>query len=115
THGIRFEILSTDTDGEVFLIQTGQSSETDMGTNGINYLITGTGVDNGSDTNDYIYAFDGAFTGYVANDSPATSLSSFFTNVSRSDSFTMHVMFRLTNSGAIPAPLKKVDWSWSAS
>ena len=115
TPGIKFELLSTDIEGPLFFIQTGHSRESDMATNGITYVGIGDGVDNGVDPNDYIYPLDGSFPGFVADDSPATSLSSSFTNVNRSDSYTTHLMFQATNAAAIAVPIKKVDWSWSAT
>jgi len=114
--GVKFQLLSTDVaEQPVFFIQTGNSSEADKATNGVTYVGIGSGVDNGNDTNDYIYPLDAAYEGSVTVDSPGSSLSSGFTNVSISDSFTMYLMFQSTNVGAIAVPIKRMDWAWSAT
>jgi hypothetical protein len=110
--GIKFEVQSTDIDGEAFYIQTGNSYEQDMGIDGTNYVWTGSGVDNGTDLGNYEYRSDGIST----DDSPASSLFNTLTNVNRTDSFTMYLMFQPNVPGAkLMVPMNKVSWSWSGS
>ncbi|MDR3560730.1 MAG: hypothetical protein P4N59_04720 [Negativicutes bacterium] len=117
TPGIKFQINGVDTNGTYFFVQTGSSSEQQLWSNGTNYIATdGPGLDNGTDTNSYVYRFDPSQGTNTTDDSPAQGLLSNLRTISETDSYTMYLMFTPTNViGATPVPLQKVDWSWSAA
>lgn len=116
TLGIKFEVLSTDMDGYMEFIQVGSAQASYLGSDGTNYVASGSGVDNGTLITDCEYHQDLAYSpATVADDSPACPLVNTLVTASRSDNFTMYLMFQSTNSGANIVPIKKVPWSWSAS
>jgi hypothetical protein len=114
--GIRFS-FSPDMSGGYAFIQIGNSAGNIAALNGTNYFFNDTGVDNGIDTNDFRYPLgEGASGWYITDDSPASYLANIYTNVTRHDSFTMYLMFEADIAAEkILVPLKKVNWSWSAT
>lgn len=115
--GVRFR-FSPDTSGDYAFVQVGSSSATIAAVNGTNYNYSSFGVDNGVDTNDFRYplAGDASPGWYFTDDSPANYLASVYTNIARQDSFTMYLMFQPdVATGKTLVPLKKVNWSWSAT
>jgi len=56
------------------------------------------------------------FAADTTSDSPATTLGQGYSAYSRSDAFTMTLMFKPDwFSGATWVPLSKVDWSWAVA
>jgi len=47
-------------------------------------------------------------------DSPGTKLAN-FTFIYRNDNFSLWLMFRPSNAGAIPVPLRKLTWGWEGT
>jgi hypothetical protein len=114
--GIKFEALSTDIDGQIFFIQVGSNFVAYSGADGTNYSGSGSGVDNGTDENDYQYRLDPTAGPFATTDLPASLLSNSVTSVSRADDFLMYLMFEPEISGEkLPVPIKEVHWSWSAT
>ena len=114
--GVKFR-FSTDVSGSYGFVQVGSSASTIAALNGTNYSTTDTGVDNGDVTNDFKYPSAVDSPGwYMTDDSPAAYLCSYYTNVTRQDSFTMYLLFQPdTSAPNIFVPIKQVGWSWSGS
>jgi hypothetical protein len=90
-------------------VQTGNSATTLFGTNGINTAEVSAGIDNTFD--DWFLPFGTNNASY--GDSPSQPLPATKISVTRTDSFSTHLMFK--PSGGIAVPLRRIDWNWSGT
>jgi len=78
-------------------------------TNGISSRFFGSGLDSHYPA---FYPFPATEPWWHEDDPPAEPVDN-SVQVWRSDHFTMYLLYQIDSTNSIPAPLKKLDWSWS--